>query len=90
MMGGWGPGGMTGGWNFSPFTWLFMLLSLVFPLGLLALLALGVVWLFRQVSGPAGPATGQPQTPAGQTRPNYGRPVQADWQLCPYCEQELT
>lgn len=92
--GSWGPGGMMGpgmmgGWGFGLFGWLFMLLWLLFPLGLLVLLALGIVWLFRQMSGPSGQGGSPPQTPAGQACPNCGRPVQADWRHCPYCGQEL-
>lgn len=90
MMSGGGPGGMMGGWGVGLFGWLFMLLWLLFPLGLLVLMALGAVWLFRQISEPTGPAAGPPRPAEEQACPNCGRPVQADWQLCPYCGQELT
>lgn len=91
---GWGPGGMMGpgmmgGWSFGPLGWLFMLLGFLFPLGLLALLILGIVWLVRQVSAPSGPITGPPSPPAGPRCSNCDRAVQADWRLCPYCGQEL-
>jgi len=81
-----GPG-MMGGWGFGPFAWLFMLMGLLFPVGVLVLLVLGIVWLFRRVSEPSGPTS---QAPAGPTCSNCGRPVQADWRLCPYCGQALT
>ena len=84
-----GPG-MMGGWGFGPLAWLFMALWFLFPLGLLVLLVLGIVWLFQQVSSPARPAAGSPQAPAGQPCPNCGRPAQADWHVCPYCGQALT
>lgn len=103
--GGWGPGGMMGpgmmgpgmmgGWSGSVggswgvLGWLFPLIGLLIPVGFLVLLALGGVWLFRQVSAPQGPATGRAQTVAGETCPSCGRAVQADWQLCPYCGQGL-
>ena len=45
MMGGWGNTGMMMGYN--PFGWLGMFLGLLFPLGLLALLVGGAVWLLR-------------------------------------------
>lgn len=93
--GGWGPGrvmgpGMMGGWGWGPFGWLGMIFMGIFPLGLLVLLVLGIVWLLRQVSSPPGPAAGPPQAPAERTCPNCGRSVQADWQVCPYCGQTLT
>lgn len=92
---GWGPGrmmgpGMMGGWGWGLFGWLGMLFMGLFPLGLLALLILGIVWLWRQVSGPPGPAAGPPQAPTGRMCPHCGRPVQADWRVCPYCTQPLT
>jgi ribosomal protein L32 len=91
MMGGgrygmMGPG-MMGGWGFGPFAWLFMLMGLLFPVGLLVLLVLGIVWLFRRVGEPSGPTS---QAPAGPTCSNCGRLVQAGWRLCPYCGQALT
>jgi hypothetical protein len=80
MMGGWGRG-----WGFGPFGWMgiFMLL---FPLGFLALLILGILWLVKAVA----PSGGQAPAVPGRTCPNCGRSVQADWQLCPYCGQKLT
>lgn len=96
---GWGPGtvgggmmgpGMMGGWGFAPFGWFIMLLWMLFPLSVLALLVLGIAWLFGQVSGAGAARTGgSGQPPAGQTCSNCSRPVQADWRLCPYCGQEL-
>lgn len=90
--GGWGMmgPGMMGGWGFGPFGWLVMIFMWLFPLGLLAVLALGIVWLFRQASGSSGAVGGPSQTAAGQPCPSCGRPVQADWRVCPYCGQQLS
>jgi hypothetical protein len=94
--GGWGLGGMMGpgmmggwgGWGFSPFGWIGMIFMWLFPLGFLVLLALGGVWLFRQVT--QGPAAGSPPAVLGKACPSCSKPVQTDWHLCPYCGQELT
>jgi DNA-binding response OmpR family regulator len=77
MMGGRYHPGMMGGWGFSPFGWLFGLAGMFLPLGLLALLIMGVVWLVQQVT--------QARPSAGQNCANCGRAVQSDWQLCPHC-----
>ena len=82
-----GPG-MMGGWGFAPFGWLGMIFMWTIPLGFLILLAAGVVWLVRAVSGStyAGP-----QAPtATDACPACGRPTQATWQHCPYCGESLT
>lgn len=103
--GGWwmmGPGMMSRGWSegWCPFCggtgrypggffgvmfgWLFMLVAILFPLGLLVLLALGIVWLVRAVGRlPSGTA------PSPHTCPKCGKPVAADWRLCPHCGEEL-
>lgn len=93
--GGWGPGrmmgpGMMGGWGWGPLGWVGMIVMGIFPLGLLALLILGIVWLLRQASSPPGPDAGPPQAPTGRMCPHCSRPVQADWRVCPYCTQPLT
>jgi len=89
MMGGWCPwcggtgrfdgGGLMGG----PFGLLFMLLGLLIPIGLLSLLILGGVWLARDIGSTTA------VVPSSPTCPHCGRPVQADWQHCPYCAEEL-
>jgi len=89
MMGGWCPwcggtgrlggGGLMGGL----FGLIFGLLALLIPIGLLGLLIVGGVWLVRNV----GRATAPP-APA-KTCPGCGQPVQADWQNCPYCGEDL-
>ncbi len=75
------PGGFFGGM----FGWLFILVSMLFPLGLLVLLALGIVWLVRAVSQP----TRDVAPPSAQTCPKCGKPVAVDWRVCPFCEEDL-
>lgn len=87
--GGWCPScGGTGrypGWGFGGmFGWFFMLGAMLFPLGLLALLILGVVWLVRGSSRPRGSA---PEAPRGC--PECGKPVAGDWHHCPECGHGL-
>ena len=90
MMGGWGSGGFMGnGQGGGALGWLFCLPGLIFPLGFLALLILGGVWLVRQFSQGQEPPAGRPETRQGPTCPGCDRLVQADWQLCPHCGQEL-
>ncbi len=82
MMGGYG-GGMMGG--LAPFGWIGMLIMWIFPLGVLVLVVLGIVWLVNAVSRPRGQA---PVAPA-KTCPNCARPMQADWRNCPHCGTAL-
>jgi hypothetical protein len=84
-VGGYSGGGMMGGFGFAPFGWIGMLLMWVFPLGVLVLVVLGIVWLVNAVSRPRGQA---PVAPA-KTCPNCARPVQADWRNCPHCGTAL-
>ena len=73
---GWGSGGVFG--------WFFMLMAILFPMGLLVLLILGVVWLVRGSSRPRGSA---PEPPRGC--PECGKPVAGDWHHCPECGHGL-
>ena len=84
---GWGMmgPGMMGGWGFAPFGWIGMLLMWMFPLGLLILVVLGIVWLVNAVSRPRSQL---PVAPA-KTCQNCEQPVQADWRNCPYCGAAL-
>jgi hypothetical protein len=89
MMGARGMGpGMMGRWGFSPSGWVGMfgmMFMWLIPLGILALVVLGIVGLFRSVSkGGGGPVT------PDRTCPSCGRAIQADWQHCPFCGQTLT
>jgi F0F1-type ATP synthase assembly protein I len=73
---GWGFGGVFG--------WFFMLGTLLFPLGLLVLLILGIVWVARAVSRP----TNQSASP-GHTCPKCGKAVEVDWRACPFCAEDF-
>ncbi len=86
MMGGYhgyDPGGMMGGYGGSQFGWLFMLPMCLFPLGFLALVVVGIVWLVRTMSGP------QPAAPVSKVCPECHSAVQAGWKACPYCGATL-
>lgn len=79
-----GPGmmgpGMMGG-----FGWFSWLLACLIPLGLITLLVVGAIWLVMTFSRrPRGTSP-----PPDQYCPNCNRPVQADWQVCPYCGTSL-
>jgi len=84
---GWGMmgPGMMGGYGLAPFGWIGMLLMWVFPLGVLVLALLGIVWLVNAVSRPKS----QPPVAPAKTCPNCARPVQADWRHCPHCGTAL-
>lgn len=95
MMGGYGGGmmgggmmGGYGGYGYSPFDWIGMLIGWLIPLGVLALLIAGGVWLVRRLATPGGPTFIAPAAPA-KTCPNCGKGVQADWQACPHCGTTL-
>ena len=86
MMGdyrGYDPGGMMGGYGGGLFGWLFMLPMCLFPLGFLALLVVGIVWLVRAVSG------AQRDAPVGKVCPECHSAVQAGWKACPHCGATL-
>ncbi len=61
------------------------------PLLLVALVALGAVWLLRGRGQTAPLAAAQPPAPAAAATPcaNCGRPLQADWAVCPYCGEKV-
>jgi len=87
MMGGWSPwcgtsryfgGGMMG------FGLFFTLLLWLIPLGLLALVLGGGLWLIRNLSRATVPSA-----PVVRTCADCGQPVQPDWQHCPHCGTAL-
>jgi hypothetical protein len=81
--GGWGmmgPGMMFGGWGFSPFGWIGMMFMWLIPVGFLALVVVGVVWLVRNVNSAA----------PGHSCPSCGQSVQSDWRNCPHCGTSLS
>lgn len=87
--GGWcpfcgGTGRLQGGMFGGMFGWFFMLVAILFPLGFLVLVILGIVWLVRAVTrSPSG------RTPLPQACPKCGKAVEADWRLCPHCGEKL-
>ncbi len=74
------PGGFFGGM----FGWLFVLVAMLFPLGLLVLLILGIVWLVRTTSRPQGGIA-----PSPRECPSCGQPVAGDWHHCPQCGADV-
>ena len=93
LFGGWGimgpgmtlaPGASAGvgRWGFSPFGWIGMIFMWLIPVGLIALIVLGIVLLVRNLDGPASFVS-------GRACPHCGKDVQADWQHGPYCGTAL-
>jgi len=80
MMDNWGGTGMMG---YSSFGWLGMFLGLLIPLGFIALLVAGGIWLVRTITSNGSPLT--PANPAVNTCPSCGQNVQANWRNCPHC-----
>jgi hypothetical protein len=90
MMSGWGYGGygyrnwgmmgpgMMGRWGYSPFGWIGMAFMWLIPVGILALIILGVTALVQNPGNPTLPSSLSPCS-------NCGKGVQADWQNCPHC-----
>ena len=68
------------GFRYAP--WVFLLGRLLLPLALIVLLILAGFVIGRGLSGPRAPV-------AATTCHNCGRPVQADWNICPYCGAKL-
>ena len=86
MMGGYrgfGPGGMMGGYGGGLFGWLFLLPMCLVPLAFLTLLAVGIVWLVRAVSGT------QPAASVTKVCSECHSAVQAEWKACPHCGATL-
>lgn len=61
--------------------WIFMLGRMLIPLALIVLLVLGGIAIGRALAGPRAAVV--------TTCKNCGRPVQADWNNCPYCGTKL-
>ena len=88
-----GPGMM--GYRMHPFGGFFGGLLM---LGFLALVILGIIWLVRRVRTPSQVQT-TPVVPAASSEPmpaetlnpckKCGRPLQADWSVCPYCGKKV-
>jgi hypothetical protein len=91
MMAGWRPASGMGGWFFGPMA-VFGIFGMLLPLGILALLVLGAVWLFQRAQSSAtedGPTRPTGPAPAQQTCPSCGRVTEPDWRLCPTCGYAL-
>ena len=82
--GGWGMMGGPGmmGWGYSPFGWIGMFFMWLIPVGFIALIVLGIVWLARNLRATTTPSS---QSPCA----NCGKGTQADWKNCPYCGAAL-
>lgn len=70
----------------------------LFMLAFLALVVLGIIWLVRRGSSPKLvnatapiPAAASEQMPAAIVNPckKCGRPLQAEWAVCPYCGKKV-
>ena len=88
MVGGWGYGGRGsggyGGWGMmGPWMMGGPFMMLLWPLGFIVLLVLGITWLVNSSRGRSGPGE-----PAGRC-PNCGQPVQSDWKHCANCGRLL-
>lgn len=79
-----GPG-MMGPGRLGSFGGLGWLGSCLVPLGLLALVIGGYVWLVTAISKTQRGS----RPPHPVLCPTCNRPVQADWQVCPYCSTPL-
>ena len=82
---GFGMGWGTGGWVVGLITMFFMWFV---PLVFLALIVMGILWFVRSLG--ENNTGGQVVKGTGKTCPTCGKPVQDDWQLCPYCGANLT
>jgi hypothetical protein len=65
----------------------FMLLGLIFPLGILVLIVLGIIALLRIVKRPSATVTTAPDSTV--VCPKCGSPVQTGWTHCAACGEVL-
>lgn len=82
MMGSYGPG-MMGGFGM-PFFGPGMIAMLLWPVLIIGLIVLGVVWLVRSGT----PAAPQPPATAMNCA-HCGKPLQPGWKACPYCGEKV-
>jgi hypothetical protein len=87
--GGWWPfHGYTGRYPGSGiggvFAWISTLALMLFPVGLLVLLLLGIVWVARAVLRPTNEMTS-----SSKSCPRCAKPVEVDWRACPFCGEDL-
>jgi hypothetical protein len=64
-----------------------MLLGLIFPLGILVLIVLGIIALFRLVKRPSAAVSAAPVSTS--VCPKCGSPVQSGWSHCAACGETL-
>ena len=81
--GGMGPG-MMGSWGFGWIGGIMMLFMWLIPVGLIALVVLGVVFLVKVLDNNHG------QAAPARVCPNCGRSVREEWRNCPNCGKELS
>ena len=77
-------GGMMGNWGFGWFGGIMMVFMWLVPLGLIALVVVGIVFLVRALDSNRGLAA------PTRNCPNCGRSVRNDWHNCAYCGHQLT
>jgi uncharacterized membrane protein len=87
--GGWcpfcgGTGRYSGGFFGGAFAWVLMVMTFLFPLGLLALLVVGIVWVAR-----AAARSSNETHSSGHTCPKCGKAIEVDWRACPFCREDL-
>ncbi|MEI8133381.1 MAG: zinc ribbon domain-containing protein, partial [Leptolinea sp.] len=63
-----------------------MLLGLIFPLGILVLIVLGIIALFRVVKRPTAPVV---TSGSSTVCSKCGSPVQSSWTHCATCGEKL-
>ncbi|OJX40310.1 MAG: hypothetical protein BGO78_15215 [Chloroflexi bacterium 44-23] len=80
MMDNWGGTGMLG---YSSFGWFGMFLGFLIPVGFIALLIAGGIWLVKVFSSNRTPFT--PAKVAVIACSSCGQNVQANWRNCPHC-----
>jgi RNA polymerase subunit RPABC4/transcription elongation factor Spt4 len=61
-----------------------VLLAVVLPLGVIALMIVGGIWLVRSAQSPPSAREG------ALVCPSCGEKVEAGWKTCPNCDQKLT
>lgn len=79
-----GGGGMMGGFGMPVFG-LGMLTMLLWPVLVIVLIIVGVVWVVRSIGKPAAP---QPSAILVSCA-HCGKPLQPDWKACPYCGEKV-
>lgn len=74
-------------WAFPMFGILGMVLMVGLPLGILALIVMGIIMLVR--AGKKSDSETMPAAPVQPVCPACGQEVQQDWKVCPHCGEGL-